>query len=209
MSSAGRDALVAMLSRLKGDLAGLNLSRPEVARQSLLTKHPLSGDYLTEVLRLCQRGIESGWLCDLDMHGVRYGRLTPPTKYFPYAIDAMQVVGSSAGHAHEKGEVNLSWSLNGTARFCGLEPGWSVFPPGSRHVHDAKGGPVLVLSFIPQGAVKWEAAKARPAGSSARKGTVLEAAAAKARAAAARRSAAGTEARAEIRPARLGSTARA
>ena len=62
MSNASRDALVAMLSRLKNDLTGVNVSKPDIARAALQAKYPLTGDYMVEVRRLCQRGIEEGWL---------------------------------------------------------------------------------------------------------------------------------------------------
>ena len=50
MSSAGRDALVAMLSRLKNDLKRADLGKPDQAHGMLTTKYPLSGDYVAEGL---------------------------------------------------------------------------------------------------------------------------------------------------------------
>src|SRR5688572_27282669 len=115
-----------MLSRLKNDLQGLNLAKPDVARASLQTKYPLNGDYLVEVRRLCERGVSEGWLCDGVANGARSSRIASPSKYFPFSIEAVELQGSGQGHGHPKGEVTLAWPLDGTPRFCGLDPGWST-----------------------------------------------------------------------------------
>jgi hypothetical protein len=147
-----------MLTRLKNDLAGLDLARPDEARAALQAKYPLSGDYLLEVRRLCERGVEEGWLCSTERGGVRFSRLTPPDKYFPYSVDAVLLRGPAAEHRHPKGEINIGWPVEGEPRFCGLEPGWSVFAPGSRHVPEVTGGGMLLLYFLPDGAIEWSAA---------------------------------------------------
>src|SRR5688500_14762698 len=108
-----------MLSRLKNDLLSVNLSKPDVARATLQGKYPLSGDYLVEVRRLCQRGVEEGWLCDSGPGEARTTSLAKTSKYFPFSIDATQMRGGSGGHGHPKGEVNLCWALDGSPNFCG------------------------------------------------------------------------------------------
>ena len=160
MTTAGRDALVAMLSRLKNDLQGLNLNRPDACKSLLQAKYPLGGDYLVEVRRLCQRGVEAGWLLASDANGFRFSALAKPAKHFPFSIDAVHLVGLGRGHAHPKGEVNLCWGVSGKPKFCGQEPGWVVLPPGSRHVPTVTGGAVFLLYFLPNGEVAWDAASA-------------------------------------------------
>lgn len=165
MSPAGRDALRAMLTRLKNDLSGLDLAKPDEARAALQAKYPLAGDYLVEVRRLCERGVEEGWLCSMERGGVRFSRLSPPDKHFPYSVDAVLLSGTGAEHRHPKGEVNVGWPTDGEPRFCGVEPGWSVFAPGSRHVPEVTGGGMLLLYFLPGGAIEWgSASSSRPAG---------------------------------------------
>ncbi len=157
MSNPGRDALVAMLSRLKSDLQGLNLSKPEVAKAQIQAKYPLTGDYLVEVRRLWQRGLEEGWLGDGPPAGPGGLRLTASTRYFPYSIDALMLEGAGTGHRHPKGEISLAWQVDANARYCDEEPGWAVCAPGSKHVPRAKGGTVFVLTFLPDGKVEWDA----------------------------------------------------
>lgn len=161
MSSAGRDALVAMLSRLKNDLHGLNLNRPEASTSLLHAKYPLGGDYLVEVRRLCERGLEAGWLVVNDVQTPRLASLAKPAKHFPYSIDASHLSGDGLGHVHPKGEVNLCWGVSGKPKFCGAEPGWVVYPPGSRHVPSVVGGTMLVLNFLPDGEIAWEKSPAK------------------------------------------------
>lgn len=151
MSNPGRDALVAMLSRLKADLHGLNLSKPEVARAALAAKYPLTGDYLTEVRRLWQRGVDEGWLREGQLGAAVGLRLAPPSKHFPFSIDAMVLGSHVSAHAHPKGEVSLSWPMDGAPRYCGQQPGWMVCSPGSKHVPEVSGGTMFVLTFVPEG----------------------------------------------------------
>lgn len=167
MSNAGRDALVAMLSRLKNDLASVNLSKPDISRAALQAKYPLTGDYMVEVRRLCQRGIEEGWLSMAAMADMNSLRLAPHSKYFPFAIEALHLQGVGVGHGHPKGEVSVAWSVDGTPRLCGAAPGWQVMPPGSKHVPEVSGGTMFVLHFLPEGKIDWDARvkPVRPRGS--------------------------------------------
>ncbi|MEM7246989.1 MAG: DUF4863 family protein [Acidobacteriota bacterium] len=153
MSSAGRDALVAMLSRLKVDLSRSDLSRPDEARRALTSKYPLNGDYIAEVRRLCDRGLSDGWLCGTGEPDGQDHRLANTSSWFPFSIDASVLEGEAAAHGHPKGEVGLAWPVDGSPKFCGEDPGWHVFAPKGVHQPAAKGGRVFVLRFRPDGAV--------------------------------------------------------
>jgi hypothetical protein len=60
-------------------------------------------------------------------------------------------------HKHPRGEVNLSFALEGAPRFDGQPEGWVVFPPGSEHVPTVTGGRMLIAYFLPGGAIEWSA----------------------------------------------------
>ena len=156
MSNPGRDALVAMLSRLKSDLHALNLTKPEIARASLQAKYPLTGDYLVEVRRLWQRGVDEGWLREGQLGAAAGLRLSPPSKHFPFSIDAMVLGSHVAGHGHPKGEVSLTWAMDGSPRYCGGDAGWLVCSPGSKHVPEVRGGTMFVLTFVPDGKLDFD-----------------------------------------------------
>lgn len=154
MSSAGRDALVAMLSRLKNDLKRADLGKPEQTQASLTTKYPLSGDYLAEVRRLCERGMEDGWLCPGENGESRSARVAGTSTWFPFSIEAAYLKGEHEAHASPKGEVGLCWPVGGKPKYCGEDPGWVVFAPGSKHRPEATGGEMFMLSFLPDGAIE-------------------------------------------------------
>ena len=151
-----------MLSRLRNDLAAINLSKPDAARVALQVKYPLNGDYMLEVRRLCQRGVDEGWLCDAGSAGARFSRLTTASKTFPFSVDAVELAGDGVGHGHPKGEVNICWALGGSPRFCGSDPGWVVFAPGSKHLPTVTGGRMFLLYFLPDGQIDWDV-KLKPA----------------------------------------------
>ena len=154
VSSAGRDALVAMLSRLKSDLKRADLGKPDQAHQSLTTKYPLSGDYIAEVRRLCERGIEDGWLCPGGVGELRSARIAGQSSWFPFSIDACLIAGETEPLGSPKGEVGLCWPLAGKPKYCGLDPGWVVFAPGTRYQPKVTGGTMFLLTFRPDGAIE-------------------------------------------------------
>jgi hypothetical protein len=145
-----------MLSRLKGDLVSLNLGKPELAVATLQSKYPLGGDYLVEVRRLCQRGVDDGWLGSSGQAASWTFSLCKPSKYFPYSIEAARLAGTGPSHAHPKGEVTLCWALDGKPTFCSLDPGWIVFAPGTKHAPVVGGGTMFLLHFFPNGEVDWK-----------------------------------------------------
>ena len=154
VSSAGRDALVAMLSRLKNDLKRADLAKPDLTKSSLMSKYPLSGDYLAEVRRLCERGMEDGWLCPGENGESRSSRVAGTSAWFPFSIEASYLAGKHEAHASPKGEVGLCFPVGGKPKYCGEDPGWVVFTPGSKHVAEATGGTMFMLSFLPDGAIE-------------------------------------------------------
>jgi hypothetical protein len=154
VSSAGRDALVAMLSRLKNDLKRADLGKPDVTKSSLTNKYPLSGDYLAEVRRLCERGMEDGWLCPGENGESRSSRVAGTSTWFPFSIEASYIAGEHEAHGSPKGEVGLCFPLGGKPKYCGEDPGWVVFTPGSKRLPEASGGTMFMLSFLPDGAIE-------------------------------------------------------
>jgi hypothetical protein len=143
-----------MLSRLKNDLKRADLGKPDLTKSSLTSKYPLSGDYLAEVRRLCERGMEDGWLCPGENGESRSSRVAGTSAWFPFSIEASYLAGEHEAHASPKGEVGLCFPVGGKPKYCGEEPGWVVFQPGSKHRPEASGGTMFMLSFLPDGAIE-------------------------------------------------------
>jgi len=70
-------------------------------------------------------------------------------------VDLVWMTGPGINHRHPKGEINLCFAVEGAARFDGQPEGWVVFPPGSQHVPTVTGGRMLIVYFLPSGAVEW------------------------------------------------------
>ena len=58
-------------------------------------------------------------------------------------------------HRHGNGEVDLCFTTRGDARFDGHAQGWVVYPPGSVHVPTVTQGEMLILYFLPGGAIEF------------------------------------------------------
>ena len=104
-----------------------------------------------------REGVAEGWLCNREQGGVRFSRpVKPSPATHGYSVDAV-VMDRVAGpkHTHTNGEVNLCFTEDGAAEFCGHPEGWVVFPPGSTHVPRVDGGRMLILYFLPGGAIQF------------------------------------------------------
>lgn len=73
------------------------------------------------------------------------------------SIDVVDIAGEGAAHAHPNGEVSWCIPLEGSPVFEGATEGWVVLPPASRHVPTVTGGRMLIVYFLPEGLVDWNA----------------------------------------------------
>ncbi len=90
---------------------------------------------------------------------VTFGRVcksTPDTD--GVSIDAVEMAGPGAAHTHPNGEVSLCLANGGDdPRFMGEPPGFVVAPPGSHHTPTVTGGRMLIVYFLPGGAMVFDA----------------------------------------------------
>jgi len=117
----------------------------------------IDGDVCAAVRAAAEAGITDGWLCDREAGGIRFSRpVKPGDASAGYSVDAVvmeDVVGPK--HTHTNGEINLCFAQSGEPRFDGSSAGWVVFPPGSTHRPRVDGGRMLILYFLPGGAVQF------------------------------------------------------
>jgi hypothetical protein len=72
------------------------------------------------------------------------------------SIDAVHMDSSEGpGHRHPKGEVCLCIAESEEATFEGRRAKWLVLPPGSHHRPRVEHGAMLILYWLPEGAVEW------------------------------------------------------
>jgi hypothetical protein len=107
---------------------------------------------------LSRQGLEAGWLCPRENQGIAFGRVAKPTETtHSLSVDAVYMSGAGAAHTHPNGEVSICFATEGEPTFEGHADGWVVLPPGSSHVPTVEGGKMLILYFLPEGAMEWGA----------------------------------------------------
>ena len=147
-----REALLAACAPLLARLESLDANDPAACEQALAAAD--TGAIEAAV----RRAHAEGWATPREAGGVRYGRLAkagPDTRGF--SIDIVEMSGPASGaHTHPNGEFDLSFPLDGAPRFDGRGGRWLLYPPGSRHVPTVTGGQMLIMYFLPGGAIRFD-----------------------------------------------------
>lgn len=144
------------LQPLLAFVAGLDLADPAAAKAQLDEHYPLDGDFVRELRAAMERGVADGTLCHLGEDPVRYSRMFKAgADSHQLSADAVLMSAPGPRHVHPNGEVDLCFALDGEPRFDGNPPGWTVYPPGSQHVPTVRGGTMLILYLLPQGAIEF------------------------------------------------------
>ena len=153
-----REALESALHPIFNVLKGEDIAdRALVSRLS--AAFPWDGDVISAIRIAARDGVAEGWLCNRENGGIKFSRPVKPSPATnEFAVDAVvmdRVDGPK--HTHPNGEVNLCFTEDGDPRFCGNAEGFVVFPPGSTHVPSVTGGRMLILYFLPAGAIQFHA----------------------------------------------------
>ncbi len=145
------DALKPMLERL----TKLDMAHPatEVILNQEFSDH---NPRMKSVVSLAKQGIEEGWLCDHENAAAQFSRIAKPgNETFNFSIDAVLMSGEGATHTHTNGEVSICIPMQGEPSFDDFEYTWAHYPPGSSHTPTVSGGSMLIIYFLPEGAVEW------------------------------------------------------
>ncbi len=152
----GRESLVEALGPVFSVLRDVDPGMPGLAER-LNAELPLSGDVCAAVREAAQQGVADGWLCDREAGGISFSRpVKPGEESGGYSVDAVvmeNIVGPK--HTHTNGEINLCFAEDGDPRFDGHPAGWVVFRPGTTHKPRVSDGRMLILYFLPDGAVEF------------------------------------------------------
>jgi len=152
--SEGKADLLAAVTPILDHLAGQQT--PPTAAE-LGRAFPLDSELLKSIRQKLLDGIEAGWLTPREAGGVRFGRVAKSTEASRgFTIDAVDMNGPGPGHTHPEGEVDLCFALTDGARFDGSPEGWVVYGPGSWHVPTVSQGRMVILYFLPNGAIRFE-----------------------------------------------------
>lgn len=152
-----RQTFESALAPVLDALRGAEPDDPTLAHR-LAERLPLDGAVCMAVRAAAKAGLAEGWLCNRENAGIRFSRPVKPSPASNgWSVDAV-VMDRISGprHTHTNGEVNLCFAEEGDPRFCGHAEGWVVFPRGSTHVPVVAGGRMLILYFLPEGAVVFD-----------------------------------------------------
>ncbi len=145
------NGLAPMLKRI----TELDLAHP--ATEAMLNQEfSPRNQQLNAAIAMAKQGLEEGWLCDRENAGVKFSRVAKPSaETFNLSIDAVFMSGEGAAHAHPNGEVSLCIPIQGEPIYDEFEDVWALYPPGSSHTPTVSGGEMLILYFLPDGAMDW------------------------------------------------------
>lgn len=141
------------LRPLVTQLQGLSLVDPQAAVLELDRRVPFRGELIGRVRAAAEAGAREGWLLPKQNGSVRFGRVAKDLEGF--SVDAVSMSTPGPRHRHGNGEIDLCFATQGAAKFDGNAEGWVVFPPGSVHVPTVSGGEMLILYFLPGGAIEF------------------------------------------------------
>lgn len=114
---------------------------------------PFAGAAVAAVRDAAIASIGSDWLLPKENAGIRFGRVAKDLHGF--SVDAVLMDVPGPRHRHPNGELDLCFATRGEPKFDGHAPGWVVYGKGSVHVPTVRGGEMLILYFLPAGAIEF------------------------------------------------------
>jgi hypothetical protein len=114
---------------------------------------PFLGPVVDAVRSAALASIGSDWLLPKQNAGIRFGRVAKDLHGF--SVDAVLMDVPGPRHRHPNGEIDLCFTTKGEPKFDGKPAGWVVYGKGSAHVPTVAGGEMLILYFLPGGAIEF------------------------------------------------------
>lgn len=149
--------LKALLDPISTFVAGLDAARPREAEAALNARFPATSAEIQDLRTAAFAALAAGAICNRGDAKVRFSRVVKP-EHDPggCSVDAVSMDDAAGpAHTHTKGEFCLCFADTGSPTFEGRGDTWIVMPRGSRHVPTVKGGRMLILYWLPEGAVVW------------------------------------------------------
>ncbi len=147
-----KEQFVELLRPLAQALAGLDVDAADAAAQAERGA-PFAGAAVAGVRTAAIANIDSEWLLPKSQGGIRFGRVAKDLHGF--SVDAVLMAVPGPRHRHGNGELDLCFATKGDPRFDGRPAGWVVYGKGSVHVPTVTGGEMLILYFLPGGAIEF------------------------------------------------------
>ena len=117
---------------------------------------PMSSPAVQQLKHWCINNIQTGAIRMRGPQTLRFGNLLKGTM----RIDIVDMTGVGPGHTHPNGEINLSFATEstqtGSPSFDGQTEGWLVKPPNSWHTPNVANGRMVIVYFLPHGAIQFD-----------------------------------------------------
>jgi Domain of unknown function (DUF4863) len=148
-----REDFAEALRPLAQAITELDAQDTKAARATLEREWPLDSEAVQALREAALRGREEGWLLPKENGAVKFGRVAKDLEGM--TVDAVEMSTPGPQHRHPQGEFDLCFALSGEPRFDGQPEGWVVYPPDSVHVPTVSEGEMLILYFLPGGAIEF------------------------------------------------------
>lgn len=147
-----KEQFVDLLTPLAEALRGLDVDAAGAAAEAE-RRAAFAGRQVAAIRAAAVASIGSDWLLPKQAGGIRFGRIAKDVAGF--TVDAVLMAVPGPRHRHPNGEIDLCFATRGQARFDGRPEGWVVYGKGSVHVPTVTGGEMLILYFLPGGAIEF------------------------------------------------------
>ncbi|MBL8751281.1 MAG: DUF4863 family protein [Planctomycetes bacterium] len=150
--SITKEEFVQLLTPVATALRGIDVDHADAAA-AVERAVPFAGPLVAALRAAAVASIGSEWLLPKSNAGIRFGRAAKDLAGF--SVDAVLMDVPGPRHRHPNGEIDLCFTTKGDARFDGQPEGWVVYGRGSAHVPTVRGGEMLILYFLPGGAIEF------------------------------------------------------
>jgi len=147
-----KEQFVELLRPLAEALQQVDVDANDAAQQAEQAA-AFEGEQVAAVRAAAVAHIGSDWLLPKEAGGIRFGRVAKDLCGF--TVDAVLMDVPGPRHRHGNGEIDLCFTTRGDARFDGQPEGWVVYGKGSEHVPTVTDGEMLILYFLPGGAIEF------------------------------------------------------
>jgi Domain of unknown function (DUF4863) len=152
MTEMTKEQFVELLRPIAAALQAFDFAQQTPA-PAVQQRVPFTGPPVAAVRNAAMAAVDSPWLLPKESAGIRFGRVAKDLHGF--SVDAVLMDKPGPKHRHPNGEIDLCFARHGAPRFDGHPEGWVVYGPDSTHVPTVKDGEMLILYFLPGGAIEF------------------------------------------------------
>lgn len=152
MTATTKEQFVSLLAPLAEALRAVDVDAADAAAQAERAA-AFAGPQIAALRVAAVAAIASDWLLPKSANGIRFGRVAKELSGF--VVDAVLMDVPGPRHRHPNGEIDLCFATAGTPQFDGHPEGWVVYGKDTTHVPTVTGGTMLILYFLPGGAIEF------------------------------------------------------